>query len=75
MSLGKAEYILFEMTLPNLKETEWEECFHRRFLPGWAKWKTSTWKAAFLKYALLHFVYSWLWEVFTCTQNPPPYMA
>ncbi len=75
LSLGKAEYLLFEMTLPNLKETEWEECFHRRFLPGWAKWKTSTWKAAFLKYALLHFVYSWLWEVFTCTQNPPPYMA
>ena len=49
LTLGKAEYLLFEMTLPNLKETEWEECFRRRFLPGWAKWKTSTWKAAFLK--------------------------
>lgn len=49
LSLGKAEYLLLEMTLPNLKEAEWEECFRRRFLPGWSKWKTSTWKAAFLK--------------------------
>ncbi|KAI0722757.1 hypothetical protein C8Q76DRAFT_835970 [Earliella scabrosa] len=52
LSLGKAEYLLLEMTLPNLKEAEWEECFRRRFLPGWSKWKTSTWKAAFLK--ILH---------------------
>ena len=51
LTLAKAEYVLFEMTLPNLKETEWEECFRRRFLPGWAKWKSSTWKAAFLKCA------------------------
>lgn len=49
LSLGKAEYLLFEMTLPNLKETEWQECFMRRFLPGWQKWKTTTWKAAYLK--------------------------
>lgn len=55
LTLAKAEYVLFEMTLPNLKETEWEECFRRRFLPGWAKWKTSTWKAAFLK--ILHRVW------------------
>ncbi|KAH9943234.1 uncharacterized protein BXZ73DRAFT_97285 [Epithele typhae] len=52
LSLGKPEYLLFEMTLPNLKETEWEECFRRRFLPGWVKWKTTSWKAAFLK--ILH---------------------
>ncbi|EJF62387.1 hypothetical protein DICSQDRAFT_104907 [Dichomitus squalens LYAD-421 SS1] len=55
LTLGKAEYILYEMTLPNLKETEWEECFRRRFLPGWIKWKTSTWKAAYLK--ILHRVW------------------
>ncbi|PIL37342.1 hypothetical protein GSI_01035 [Ganoderma sinense ZZ0214-1] len=55
LTLAKAEYVLFEMTLPNLKETEWEECFRKRFLPGWAKWKTSTWKAAFLK--ILHRVW------------------
>ena len=50
LSLGTAEYLLFEMTLPNLAEVEWEECFRRRFLPGWSKWKGSSWKAAFLKY-------------------------
>ena len=49
LTLGKAEYLLFEMTLPNLKEGDWEECFRRRFLPGWVKWKTTTWKAAYLK--------------------------
>ena len=49
LSLGRAEYVLFEMTLPNLREADWEACFRRRFLPGWAKWKTSTWKAAYLK--------------------------
>ncbi|KAI9068514.1 hypothetical protein FKP32DRAFT_1561537 [Trametes sanguinea] len=51
LTLGKAEYLLFEMTLPNLKEAEWEECFRRRFLPGWVNWKNDagTWKAAFLK--------------------------
>ncbi|KAI0660784.1 hypothetical protein C8Q70DRAFT_912249 [Cubamyces menziesii] len=53
LTLGRAEYLLFEMTLPNLKEEEWEECFLRRFLPGWVKWKKEgTWKAAFLKYGL-----------------------
>ena len=53
LTLGRAEYLLFEMTLPNLKEEEWEECFLRRFLPGWVNWKKEgTWKAAFLKYVL-----------------------
>lgn len=53
LTLGRAEYLLFEMTLPNLKDEEWEECFLRRFLPGWVKWKKEgTWKAAFLKYVL-----------------------
>ncbi|KAI0772131.1 hypothetical protein BD413DRAFT_53755 [Trametes elegans] len=56
LTLGKAEYVLFEMTLPNLKEREWEECFRRRFLPGWMKWrKEGTWKAAFMK--ILHRVW------------------
>ncbi|KAI0832636.1 hypothetical protein BC628DRAFT_1309030 [Trametes gibbosa] len=54
LTLGKAEYLLFGMTLPNLKESEWEECFRRRFLPGWIKWKKDgTWKEAFLKCAFL----------------------
>ncbi|TFK85434.1 hypothetical protein K466DRAFT_494726 [Polyporus arcularius HHB13444] len=55
LSLGKAEYLLFEMTLPNLAEAEWEECFRRRFLPGWTKWRGSSWKMAFLK--VLHRVW------------------
>lgn len=56
LSLGKAEYLLFEMTLPNLKEAEWEECFRRRFLPGWVKWELKTWKAEFLKYVRRHII-------------------
>ncbi|KAF7981675.1 hypothetical protein HWV62_32222 [Athelia sp. TMB] len=51
LSMARAEYLLFEATLPNLKSFEWEECFRRRFLPGWSKWKKegSQWKSAFLK--------------------------
>ncbi|KAL1946489.1 hypothetical protein VTO73DRAFT_14593 [Trametes versicolor] len=56
LALGKAEYLLFGMTLPNLKEAEWEECFRRRFLPGWIKWKKdASWKETFLK--MLHRLY------------------
>lgn len=53
MSLARADWILFEATAANLKEAEWEECFRRRFLPSWQKWKKDgrTWKAAFLEYA------------------------
>lgn len=52
VSLSKAEWLLFEATLPNLKESEWEECFNRRFLPGWRRWKSegTTWRATFLRY-------------------------
>ena len=51
LSLARAEFLLFEATLPSLRETEWEESFRRRFLPGWLKWKKEgdTWKAVFLK--------------------------
>jgi hypothetical protein len=50
LSLASASFILFEATLPNLTSSEWEECFARRFLPGWRKWKKdSTWKEAFLR--------------------------
>ena len=52
VSLARAEWLLFEATLPRLQESEWEECFKRRFLPGWRKWKKedTTWQATFLKY-------------------------
>lgn len=48
--LADPSFILFEATLPNLKMSEWEECFNRRFLPGWRKWKKdTTWKGVYLK--------------------------
>ena len=50
LALASPSFILFEATLPNLKASEWEECFKRRFLPSWEKWKKETsWKEAFLK--------------------------
>jgi len=56
LSMARASWILFEATIPNLKDSEWEECFKRRFLPGWQKWKKeSSWKEVFMK--ILHRVY------------------
>lgn len=54
LSLARADFLLFEATLPNLKAYEWEQCFRRRFLPGWIKWKKdgSSWKEAFIKYVI-----------------------
>jgi len=50
LSIARPGFLLYEATLPALKASEWEECFKRRFLPGWRKWKKeSTWKEAFLK--------------------------
>lgn len=44
-----ADWILFKASLPNLTDEEWEECFSRRFLPGWKKWKKEErWRHAFL---------------------------
>jgi hypothetical protein len=60
-SLARAEWLLFEATgRPNLKEVEWEECFRRRFLPSWQKWKKdeATWKSTFWKCALLLTVFT-----------------
>ncbi|KAJ7721188.1 hypothetical protein DFH07DRAFT_303044 [Mycena maculata] len=67
LSMGRASYILFETTLPNLKEAEWEEAFKRRFLPSWWRWRkdSSTWKAAFLK--VLH--NTWHRSRTSCTTN------
>ena len=53
MSKGHPEFLLFEATVPNLNEREWDECFRRRFLPSWTYWKKSSgWRIAFHKYAL-----------------------
>ncbi|KAG6817860.1 hypothetical protein H0H87_001692 [Tephrocybe sp. NHM501043] len=53
LSLATPAFILYDATIPNLSSNEWEECFNRRFLPSWRKWKKEgTWKKAYFK--LLH---------------------
>ncbi|KAI0068569.1 hypothetical protein BV25DRAFT_1817434 [Artomyces pyxidatus] len=48
LSIARPAFLLFEATLPNLKESEWQECFKRRFLPGWQKWKRDlSWREVF----------------------------
>lgn len=50
LARARAEWLLFEATLPNLGDAEWEACFGRRFLPGWRKWKKDgSWRQAFMK--------------------------
>ncbi|OAX44035.1 hypothetical protein K503DRAFT_579751 [Rhizopogon vinicolor AM-OR11-026] len=50
LTLAPPGFLLFQTSLPNLKATEWEECFRRRFLPGWLKWKKDyTWRESYLK--------------------------
>ncbi|KAF9226694.1 hypothetical protein BS17DRAFT_696817 [Gyrodon lividus] len=50
LTFASPSFLLFESTLPNLKSSEWEESFRRRFLPGWSKWKKdSSWREAFMK--------------------------
>ncbi|THH13633.1 hypothetical protein EW146_g6611 [Bondarzewia mesenterica] len=50
LSMAKPPFLLFDATLPNIKEAEWKECFQRRFLPGWQKWKRdSSWREAYKK--------------------------
>jgi hypothetical protein len=50
ISMAQPPFLLFDATLPNMKEADWHECFKRRFLPGWQKWKRdSSWKETFKK--------------------------
>ncbi len=50
VSLAQPRLLLFEATLPNMKEADWQEGFKRRFLPGWEKWKRdTTWQETFKK--------------------------
>ncbi|KIJ69954.1 hypothetical protein HYDPIDRAFT_104624 [Hydnomerulius pinastri MD-312] len=50
LTFAPPSFLLFESSLPNLKSSEWEECFRRRFLPGWARWKKDcSWREAFTK--------------------------
>ena len=50
ISMALPRFLLFEATLPNMKEADWHECFKRRFLPGWQKWKRDlSWHETFKK--------------------------
>lgn len=54
LTFAPSSFLLFDSTLPNLKSSEWEECFRRRFLPGWIKWKKDgSWRETFMKSVLL----------------------
>ncbi|KAJ7639058.1 hypothetical protein FB45DRAFT_739716 [Roridomyces roridus] len=66
LSMGKAPYLLFETTLPNLKHSEWEQSFRIRFLPSFQrKAPTESWKAVFLR--VLH--QTWHRSCTFCTTN------
>lgn len=44
------EFLLFEATLPNLSDDQYQTAFLRRFLPSWSKIrKGGSWKSAFMK--------------------------
>jgi hypothetical protein len=50
ISMAQPRFLLFQATLPNMKEADWHECFKRRFLPGWQKWKRDlSWHETFKK--------------------------
>ncbi|KAG2064274.1 hypothetical protein BDR04DRAFT_1130843 [Suillus decipiens] len=66
LTLAPPGFILFESSLPNLKASEWEECFRKRFIPGWLKWKKdNTWRMLYIKmlYRVWHRTYT------TCTTD------
>ncbi|EKM79873.1 hypothetical protein AGABI1DRAFT_106215 [Agaricus bisporus var. burnettii JB137-S8] len=66
LTRARPSFLLFQATLPNLKQSEWEEAFRRRFLPSWAKWKKDAhWKEAYLK--ILHRV--WHRSTTSCTTD------
>ena len=55
LSAARPFFILYDATLPNLSSSQWEECYKRRFLPGWRKWqKDCSWKEAFLKFVIIY---------------------
>ncbi|KAJ7044591.1 hypothetical protein C8F04DRAFT_591275 [Mycena alexandri] len=66
LAMGRASYLLFETTLPNLKEADWEDAFKQRFLPSWRRWrKDGTWKSAFLRVLYQ----TWHRSCTSCTAN------
>ncbi|KAG6842043.1 hypothetical protein C0991_003569 [Blastosporella zonata] len=75
LSLALPTFILYEATLPNLSSDEWEECFNRRFLPGWRKWKKGgSWRKAYLK-LVRHKSYVPTPETYTRLLHPLPALS
>jgi hypothetical protein len=61
LSSARPSFLLFEATLPNLNESQWQECFMRRFLPSWRKWKKEgSWRQGFMKYVTYLLLISFL---------------
>jgi hypothetical protein len=83
LSIATAHFILFQATLPNLSDAEWQEAFSRRFLPSWTRWnRGGRWRETFMKCVLQYILVGCnrlrclnpriLWKVwhraqFTCT--------
>lgn len=51
LALARSEYILFEATVPNIPDADYEEVHCRRFLPSWKRWRTdnSPWREVYRK--------------------------
>jgi hypothetical protein len=48
---GDVQWILEDMTIPQLSESSWQECFERRFLPSWKKHRNQrdSYRAIFMR--------------------------
>lgn len=56
LSMAEPSFILLSATIPHLNLSHWEECFRRRFLPSWVKWKKDgSWREVY--FLLLHRVW------------------
>ena len=51
LTCARAEFLLFESTLPHLPDTDYDEAFRRRFLPSWVRWRRDgcKWREAYMK--------------------------
>lgn len=56
LSIARPECILFQLDIPNLPSSYWQESFERRFLPSWKKWRKGNeqWRSVFLRYAVIY---------------------
>ena len=38
-TMARPDFLIFEASPPPLPDSHWEECYKRRFLPGWMQWR------------------------------------